>query len=155
MEELQRSQAAQLPTLQSGPRGGRWAGLRDQGPRPSACAHRSARTLGPGGASLGSRGHAPDPVPARKLPRGYYGTGRTNLDYVPVLCIGGSDGLAPTEASFADYLGSIATPPADKQIFIAEGYAHLDVLTAKHNIAVPYIVSWMSQLLQRKLLGTP
>ena len=109
----------------------------------------------------------------------YYGTGRTDLDLqfgrdssslgdesllavtqnanvnVPVLCIGGSDGLAPTEASFADYLGSIATPAADKQIFIAEGYAHLDVLTAKNNIAVPYIASWMSQLLQRKLLGTP
>jgi hypothetical protein len=74
---------------------------------------------------------------------------------VPVLCIGGSNGLAPTEASFADYLASIATPEADKQIFLAEGYAHLDVLTAKNNVAVPHIVSWMSQLLQRKLLASP
>ncbi|HTF35496.1 MAG TPA: hypothetical protein VK714_17555 [Myxococcota bacterium] len=109
----------------------------------------------------------------------YFGTGRPNLDFqfgrdssalgdesllavtqnanvnVPVLCIGGSDGLAPTEASFADYLGSIATPAADKEIFIAEGYAHLDVLTAKNNVAVPHIVAWVNRLLQRKLLAAP
>jgi pimeloyl-ACP methyl ester carboxylesterase len=109
----------------------------------------------------------------------YFGSGRTNLDFefgrdssalgdesllavtqnanvnVPVLCIGGSNGLAPTEASFSDYLNSIATPAADKQIFIAEGYAHLDVIMAKNNAAVPQIVSWMSQLLQRKLLASP
>jgi hypothetical protein len=33
---------------------------------------------------------------------------------VPVLCIGGSNGLAPLESSFATYLASIATPAADK-----------------------------------------
>jgi hypothetical protein len=70
----------------------------------------------------------------------------------PVLCIGGSNGLAPTEASYQSYLGSIATPTADKEIFIAEGYAHLDPLTARPNLAVPVISDWVSRLLQRKLL---
>lgn len=73
----------------------------------------------------------------------------------PVLCIGGSNGLAPTEASFRGYLSSIATPAADQEIFIAEGYAHLDALTAAHNEAVPVIADWVSRLLQRKLLGGP
>jgi hypothetical protein len=72
----------------------------------------------------------------------------------PVLCIGGSNGLAPSEASFSGYLGSIATPTADKEIFIAEGYAHLDPLTAKGNAAVPPITDWVNRLLQRKLLGS-
>jgi len=71
----------------------------------------------------------------------------------PVLAIGGSNGLAPTEASFASYLSSIATPPEDREIFIAEGYAHLDPLTAEDNVAVPVIVDWVNRLLQRKLLG--
>jgi hypothetical protein len=70
----------------------------------------------------------------------------------PVLCVGGSNGLAPTEASFQGYLSSIATPSADKEIYIAEGYAHLDPLTAKDNLAVPVIADWVSRLLQRKLL---
>jgi hypothetical protein len=73
----------------------------------------------------------------------------------PVLCVGGSNGLAPTEASFQGYLASIATPAADKEIFVAEGYAHLDVLTASNNLAVPPIVDWVNRLLQRKLLGAP
>jgi hypothetical protein len=72
----------------------------------------------------------------------------------PVLCIGGSNGLAPTEASYQNYLSSIATPTADKEIFIAEGYAHLDPLTAENNLAVPVITDWVNRLLQRKLLGT-
>jgi pimeloyl-ACP methyl ester carboxylesterase len=72
----------------------------------------------------------------------------------PVLCIGGSNGLAPTEASFAGYLGSIATPAADKEIHIVEGYAHLDPLTAEDNEAVPVIADWVNRLLQRKLLGS-
>jgi pimeloyl-ACP methyl ester carboxylesterase len=72
----------------------------------------------------------------------------------PVLCIGGSNGLAPSEASFASYLGSIATPTPDKEIFIAEGYAHLDPLTARNNAAVPPITDWVNRLLQRKLLET-
>ena len=63
-----------------------------------------------------------------------------------------SNGLAPTEASFANYLGSIATPAADKEIFLAEGYAHLDPLTAEDNDAVPVIADWVNRLLQRKLL---
>jgi len=71
----------------------------------------------------------------------------------PVLCIGGSNGLAPSEASFASYLASIATPPADQEIFLAEGYAHLDPLTAEENDAVPVIADWVNRLLQRKLLG--
>ncbi len=70
----------------------------------------------------------------------------------PVLAIGGSNGLAPTEASYQSYLSSIATPTADKEIFIAEGYAHLDPLTAENNVAVPVIADWVNRLLQRKLL---
>ena len=71
----------------------------------------------------------------------------------PVLCIGGSHGLAPLESSFAGYLGSIATPPADQEIVLLEGYAHLDVILAHQNAAVPPIRDWVSGLLQRKLLG--
>jgi hypothetical protein len=71
----------------------------------------------------------------------------------PVLAIGGSNGLAPLESSFQGYLSSIATPAADKQIHISEGYAHLDPLTATNNDAVPVIVDWVNRLLQRKLLG--
>lgn len=71
----------------------------------------------------------------------------------PVLCIGGSNGLAPSEASFQSYLSSIATPSADREIFIAEGYAHLDPLTAEHNVALPVITDWINRLLQRKLVA--
>ena len=49
----------------------------------------------------------------------------------------------------------IGTPTADKEIFIAEGYAHLDPLTAEQNLAVPVITGWVNRLLQRKLLGAP
>jgi len=72
---------------------------------------------------------------------------------VPVLCLGGSNGLAPVESSFASYLTSIATPPADEEIHIIEGYAHLDMITAKKNDAVPYITDWVNRLMVRKLLG--
>ena len=72
----------------------------------------------------------------------------------PVLCIGGSNGLAPLESSFAGYLGSIATPPTDQEIVLLEGYAHLDVVLAHQNAAVPPIRDWVDRLLQRKLLGT-
>jgi len=71
---------------------------------------------------------------------------------VPVLCIGGSNGLAPLESSFATYLGAIATPAADQQIAILEGYAHLDVITAAKNDAVPIISDWVNRLMVRKLL---
>ena len=72
---------------------------------------------------------------------------------VPVLCIGGSNGLAPTEQSFATYLGSIATPPADRQISLIEGFAHLDVLMARNNPVVPVMTDWIDRLLVRKLLA--
>ena len=72
---------------------------------------------------------------------------------VPVLCIGGSNGLAPLESSFAPYLASIATPTADQQIALLEGYAHLDVLTAHDNGAVPLMTDWVNRLLVRKLLA--
>jgi pimeloyl-ACP methyl ester carboxylesterase len=79
-------------------------------------------------------------------------TQNANVD-VPILCIGGSNGLAPLESSFATYLGSIATPPADQQIALLEGYAHLDLLTARKNAAVPVMTDWINRLLVRKLLG--
>jgi len=69
----------------------------------------------------------------------------------PVLAIGGSNGLAALPSSWNGYFGSIATPAADKEIAIIEGYAHLDVLTAKHNDAVPIIKTWVLKLLGRKL----
>jgi hypothetical protein len=72
---------------------------------------------------------------------------------VPVLCIGGSNGLAPLESSFASYLGSIATPAADEEIVLLEGYAHLDVLTARNNAAVPPMVDWINRMMVRKLLA--
>lgn len=69
----------------------------------------------------------------------------------PVLAIGGSNGLAPTEASFADYLGSIAS--TDLRVEIVPGYAHLDVLSAADNEAVPPILGWMSRLLRDERLA--
>ena len=72
----------------------------------------------------------------------------------PVLCIGGSNGLAPEAKSFDRYLDSVATPEADQEVHILEGYAHLDLLTARKNDAVPLIEDWVNRLLQRKLLGS-
>jgi hypothetical protein len=72
----------------------------------------------------------------------------------PVLAIGGSNGLAPEPKSFASYLGSIATPAADKRVVIVEGYAHLDVINARDNLAIPPIVEFLNELMQRKLLAT-
>ncbi|MCG8590819.1 MAG: hypothetical protein MJE66_16125 [Proteobacteria bacterium] len=80
-------------------------------------------------------------------------TQTANVD-VPVLAIGGSNGLTPTPESFASYLGAIATPDEDKEIVIAEGYAHLDVLTAADNSVLPAVTDWLNRLLQRKLLGS-
>ncbi|RIK92661.1 MAG: hypothetical protein DCC71_24405 [Proteobacteria bacterium] len=79
-------------------------------------------------------------------------TQNANVD-VPVLGIGGSNGLAPLERSFAPYLDSIATPTADKQVAILEGQAHLDTLTARDNPAVPLVVDWINRQLVRKLLS--
>lgn len=73
---------------------------------------------------------------------------------VPVLAIGGSNGLAPEAKSFDRYLGSIATPASDTEVVIIEGYAHLDVINARHNDAVPPIVDMVNRLIQRKLLAS-
>jgi pimeloyl-ACP methyl ester carboxylesterase len=73
-------------------------------------------------------------------------TQNANVD-VPVVCIGGSNGLTPTETSFANYLGSIATPAAAQRIEIIEGYAHFDILMASDNEAVPVLVDWIDGLL--------
>ncbi|MBW2236204.1 MAG: hypothetical protein JRG85_12515, partial [Deltaproteobacteria bacterium] len=43
---------------------------------------------------------------------------------VPVLGIGGSNGLASAVSSFDTYLGSIATAAADTHVCILDGYAH-------------------------------
>ncbi len=77
-------------------------------------------------------------------------TQNANVD-VPVLAIGGSNGLTPTPDSFADYLGSIATPAEDKEVVILDGYAHLDVGTATGNATVPVVADWVNRLLARKL----
>jgi len=77
-------------------------------------------------------------------------TEHANVD-VPVLGIGGSNGLATTEASFAGYMGSTAS--SDTQVAILEGYAHLDVLTAEDNEALPVIVDWINHVQQQKLLN--
>lgn len=71
---------------------------------------------------------------------------------VPVLAIGGSNGLAFQPSSFASYLGSIATPAAWKQVAIIPGYAHLDVITANDNDAVPIIADWVARVQQKQLL---
>ncbi len=77
-------------------------------------------------------------------------TQNANVD-VPVLAIGGSNGLTPSEASFANYLGSIAS--TDTTVVILEGYAHVDVVTASDNEAVPPVTDFINRLLQQKLLG--
>ena len=73
---------------------------------------------------------------------------------VPVLGIGGSNGLTPEAKSFDRYFDSIATPAADKRAVILEGYAHLDPINASGNQAVPEIVDFVNEILQRKLLET-
>jgi pimeloyl-ACP methyl ester carboxylesterase len=65
---------------------------------------------------------------------------------VPVLAIGGSNGLTPVPESFASYLGSIATPEEDTQVHILGGYAHLDVVTAERNEAVPLVVEFIRRV---------
>ncbi len=70
---------------------------------------------------------------------------------VPILGIGGSNGLTPTEVSFANYTQSTASD--DVEIVIIEGYSHLDVVSAAENEAVPPIVDWVNRLRAEKLLG--
>jgi hypothetical protein len=65
---------------------------------------------------------------------------------VPVIAIGGSNGLAPEPRSFASYLGSIATPEEWREVHVVEGYAHLDVITAEHNEAVPLVVEFIERV---------
>jgi pimeloyl-ACP methyl ester carboxylesterase len=65
---------------------------------------------------------------------------------VPVIAIGGSNGLAPEAKSFSGYLDSIATPAEWKETHIVEGYAHLDVVSAEHNEAVPLIVDFIRRV---------
>jgi hypothetical protein len=66
-------------------------------------------------------------------------TQNANVD-VPVLGIGGSNGLAPSVSSFDTYLDSIATAPADTHVCILDGYAHVDPLTARNNESVALIL---------------
>jgi len=72
-------------------------------------------------------------------------TQNANVD-VPVIAIGGSNGLTPEPKSFAGYLGSIATPDEWKEVHILEGYAHLDVTTAEQNEAVPPIADFIRRI---------
>jgi len=65
---------------------------------------------------------------------------------VPVIAIGGSNGLTPEPKSFADYLGSIATPAARREVHILPGYAHLDVVTAEENEAAPLIADFIRRV---------
>ena len=65
---------------------------------------------------------------------------------VPVICLGGSNGLAPEAKPFDSYLASIATPAADKEVQILEGYAHLDPLNAANNDTVPLIEEWINRV---------
>jgi pimeloyl-ACP methyl ester carboxylesterase len=72
-------------------------------------------------------------------------TQNANVD-VPVLCIGGSNGLTPQASSFDNYLSSIATPAPDKRIEILSGYAHLDPVLATNNEAATAILDWVQDL---------
>lgn len=69
----------------------------------------------------------------------------------PVLAIGGTNGLTPLASAWNSYFGSIATPAADKEIALVEGYAHLDLLTATDNATVPIVKNWVVKLLGRKI----
>ncbi len=77
-------------------------------------------------------------------------TQHASLD-VPILGIGGSNGLTPTEASFASYVESTAS--TDVELVIIEGYSHLDVVSAAENEAVPPIIDWINRLRIEKLLA--
>jgi pimeloyl-ACP methyl ester carboxylesterase len=76
-------------------------------------------------------------------------TQNANVD-VPVIAIGGSNGLTPEPKSFAGYLGSIATPEEWRETHVIEGYAHLDVINAEENEAVPLIADFLRRVSMRK-----
>lgn len=65
---------------------------------------------------------------------------------VPVIAIGGSNGLTPEPRSFASYLGSIATPEEWQEVHVVEGYAHLDVISAERNEAVPLVADFIERV---------
>jgi hypothetical protein len=65
---------------------------------------------------------------------------------VPVIAIGGANGLTPEERSFASYLGSIATPAKWKEVHVIPGYAHLDVVSAEENEAVPLVADFIARV---------
>jgi len=73
-------------------------------------------------------------------------TQNANVD-IPVICFGGSNGLTPEPKSFDRYLSSIATPPAQQEVHILEGHAHLDPLTARANPTVGLLETWIQGLL--------
>ena len=79
-------------------------------------------------------------------------TQNENVD-VPVLAIGGSNGLAPEPRSFERYLSSIATPAIDQHVVILEGYAHLDPIVARHSEATDAITDFVDDLLDAKGAG--
>lgn len=66
---------------------------------------------------------------------------------IPVICFGGSNGLAPEPKSFDRYLSSIATPSEQQEVHILEGHAHLDPLTARANPTVGLLETWIQGLL--------
>lgn len=72
---------------------------------------------------------------------------------LPVLAIGGSNGLTPEPKSFSRYLSSIATPVGEQRVHIIEGYAHVDVLTATQNEVVPLVEDFTVEIQQQKLLS--
>jgi len=72
---------------------------------------------------------------------------------LPVLAIGGSNGLTPEPKSFSRYLASIATPPSEQRVHIIGGYAHIDVLTATDNEVVPLVEDFTTEIQQQKLLS--
>ena len=72
---------------------------------------------------------------------------------VPVLAIGGSNGLAFQPSSFASYLGLIATPRSGSRWRSFPAYAHLDLITADCTTTrVPIITDWVNRVQQKKLL---
>jgi hypothetical protein len=60
------------------------------------------------------------------------------------------NGLTPEPKSFASYLESIATLAAWQEVHIVPGYAHLDVVSAEDNEAVPLIADFI-----RRVRGIP
>ena len=60
----------------------------------------------------------------------------------PVIAIGGSNGLTPGAEVLRPLPRLDGDPGGRQEVHIIEGYAHLDVLTARKNEAVPLIEDW-------------